>query len=136
MKTFQFVLTLTVAAIPVAMGQTETKPATQNATVHIYRPSHVVGKALNPSIYCDGVEIHKLHNGTFFVVSLPAGKHMITAGRTEVGQFVALEPGKDYYFVLGHKNWAVTAVSGRQPLTLSLVSAEQARREMAGLRKR
>ncbi len=136
MKTLWLPLAVMVASIPAARGQAETKPATQTATVHVYRPSHVVGMALNPSIYFDGIEIHKLHNGTFFVVSLPSGKHIITAGRTEVGQFVELEPGKDYYFMLGHKNAVVTAVTNRQPLTLSLVSEEQAQREMVGLKQR
>jgi hypothetical protein len=138
MKAFLVLLTATVAAIPAAetgniRQSTGTKPAT--ATVHVYRPKHVVGMALKPSIYFDGVEIHRLHNGTFFVVSLPSGKHMLTAGRSEVGQLVELEAGKDYYFAFGHKNWAVTAVANRQPITLSLVSVEEAQREMVGLRK-
>ncbi len=60
---------------------------------------------------------------------------MITLGRTEVGQFVDFESGKDYYFRFGHKNILVTAVSGREPLTLTEVSVEEALPEMKALKE-
>jgi hypothetical protein len=61
---------------------------------------------------------------------------MISAGRTEVGQFVDLEPGKEYFFKLDHKNVFISNQTGRQPMTLTPVPMEQARREMDGLQKR
>ena len=60
---------------------------------------------------------------------------MITLGRTEVGQFVNMESGKEYYFRFGHKNILVTAVSGREPLTLTLVEEATAHQEMDGLKE-
>jgi hypothetical protein len=96
------------------------------ATVHVYREKHLVGSALSPSIYVDGIELQRLRNGRFFAATVATGKHMITVGRSEVGLFVEFAPGKHYYFRVDHKNWAGTAVSGRQPLSLSQVPANQA----------
>ena len=111
-------------------------PQPQAATVYAYRTRvKVMARALRPSIYCDGIEIQRLSNGTFFSHKVPAGKHMISAGRTEVGQLVDLEPGKEYFFKLDHKNALITDVSGRQPMTLTVVPADTARREMEGLKK-
>jgi hypothetical protein len=104
------------------------------ATIHVYREKHSVGFAISPSIYVDGIELQRLRNGTFFVGSVPTGKHMITAGRSEVGLFIDFEPDKQYYFRLDHKNWAGTAVSGRQPVFLSQVPADQAEAEMKTLK--
>jgi hypothetical protein len=67
-------------------AQTPTQATT--ATIHVYREKHSVGFAISPSIYVDGIELQRLRNGTFFVANLPTGKHMITAGRSEVGLFV------------------------------------------------
>src|SRR5215471_8332878 len=100
-------------------------PGPAPATIHVYRAkAHIKAILLHPSVYCDGKELTRLYRGTVFVTQIPAGKHMITLGRTEVGQFVDFESGKDYYFRFGHKNMLVTAVSNREPLTLTQVSAE------------
>jgi hypothetical protein len=116
-----------------AFGQ-ETSEAGK-ATIHVYRARRVAGMALHPSIYCDGVELQRLHNGTFFTASLPSGKHMISAGRSEAGQFIDLEPGKQYFLRFGFKSWT-TGLSGAQPAALSLVSKEEAEPAMRGLKKR
>jgi hypothetical protein len=109
--------------------------AQEHATIHVYRAqARVKGIMLHPSIYCDGIEFTRLYRGTFFAAEVSPGKHLITLGRTEVGQLVDVEPGKDYYFRFGHKNILVTAVSGREPLTLTQVSADEARSEMRGLK--
>jgi hypothetical protein len=105
------------------------------ATVHVYREKHFVGSAVSPTIYIDGTALQRLHNGSFFVATVPSGKHMITAGRSEVGLFTDFEPGKHYYFRMDHKNWAGTAVSGRQPVFLSQMPAEQAEAEMRKLKQ-
>jgi hypothetical protein len=107
---------------------------TPTATVHVYREKRFVGSAVSPSIYVDGTALQRLHNGSFFVATVPSGKHMITAGRSEVGLFIDFEPGKHYYFRMDHKNWAGTAASGRQPMFLSQVPAEQAEADMRKLK--
>jgi hypothetical protein len=123
-----------------AFGQrattTPTPETTDDPLVYVYRSQAVMkGRWLHPSIYCDGVELTRIYRGTFFKTNVPPGKHMITLGRTEVGQFVNMESGKEYYFRFGHKNILLTAVSGREPLTLTLVEEATARQEMDGLKE-
>jgi len=120
-----------------AMGQTGTKPAPQTATVYVYRAkARIMGAAIRPSIYFDGMELRRLAKGEYFSRSVPTGKHMISAGRSEVGQLVDIERGKEYFFKLDHKNTFVTAISNREPMMLTQIPVEQARREMDGLHKR
>jgi hypothetical protein len=143
-----------------AMGQTETKPSPQTATVYVYRIKvRLVARALRPSIYFDGTELWepcasgpvpsavpstpicpvRLASGEYLSHQLPIGKHTLTAGLTEVGQSFDAEPGKEYFFKLDHnirKNVLRSAWEGREPMTLTPVSTEQARHEMEGLRKR
>ena len=131
MRWLSFV-TLTCAGL---MAQNPS-PFQPSATIHVYRPkARIKARAVHPSIYCDGVELYRLHQGTVFNSKVSAGKHMISVGRSEVGQLVDLEPGKDYYFRFGHKNLLVTGFSGAQPITLTLVAEEEALPEMRGLKK-
>jgi len=47
------------------------------AVVIIYRPGKMVGKALEPSVFCDGVEVARMDNGRYFVLLLEPGEHRI-----------------------------------------------------------
>lgn len=47
------------------------------ATVFIYRPKKLVGSALEPSVFCDGVELGRMDNGRFIVLKLAPGKHKL-----------------------------------------------------------
>ena len=130
MRRTLFVSALAVLAVAQAFGQ---QPAA--ATIHVYRPkAKIMARGVHPSIYCDGVELYRLHQGTFFTAKLPAGKHLITAGRSEVGQLLDFEPGRNYYFRFGHKNMFISGLSNGQPITLSPVPEDEARSEMQGLR--
>jgi len=115
-----------------------TCPAADNpdaATIHVYRAkARLVGIVIRPSIYLDGREIDRLPAGAKLSFHAKPGKHMVTAGRSEVGQLIDFEAGKEYYFRLDHKNTAVTAVTNRQPMMLTPISAEDGPREMDGLK--
>jgi hypothetical protein len=87
---------ITLAILSLISGLNAQTPAQPTATIHVYRERHLVGFAISPSIYVDGIELQRLRNGTFFVAILLTGKHMITVGRSEVGLFVDFEPGKQY----------------------------------------
>jgi hypothetical protein len=124
---------LVLPILPIHLPIQAQSAKNEPATIHVYRPKHMVGMALKPSIYCDGTELARLHNGKFFVSDIEPGKHVITAGRSEVALFIDLQPGGNYYFRLDHKNWAGTAVSGRQPVYLSQVAAGEAELEIKKL---
>jgi hypothetical protein len=120
--------------LSLAAFASDSTPPAQTATIHVYREkARLVGIIIRPSIYFDGRELKRLAKGECFSIALPIGKHLISAGRSEVGNLVELEPGKDYFFKLDHKNWAGNAVTGRQPMFLAPMPADQARTEMEGL---
>lgn len=105
-----------VTALPL-FGQDAT------ATLHIFRPNtRIFGAGSKPSIYIDGKALARLARGEDFTATVSPGKHMVTAGRSEVGQFMDFEPGKDYYLRLdfsGRKHWA-----DAEPFVLTPVAAE------------
>ena len=117
-----FISLATFAAVP---------PAT--ATVTVYRPKRLYGAMSKPSIYRDGVELDRMRNGRFLTVTVPVGQHMITAGRSEVGQWIDFKPGESYFFELRFHDW-VTGFSGVPPVILDVVSEDKARTEMHGLK--
>lgn len=47
------------------------------AVVFVYRPGKLLGKALEPAVFCDGVELARMDNGRYFVVLLEPGEHRI-----------------------------------------------------------
>ncbi len=51
--------------------------AAGKAVVFIYRPGKMVGKALEPSVFVDGVEIGRMDNGRYIVVLLDPGEHRV-----------------------------------------------------------
>src|SRR5690348_10728150 len=55
------------------------------ATIYVYRYKQFVGSALAPSVYCDETELARMENGRFFVVKLPAGKHVFRSNDKQSG---------------------------------------------------
>ena len=47
------------------------------AVVVVYRPGKLVGKALEPSVFCDKVEVARMDNDRYFVLLLDPGEHRI-----------------------------------------------------------
>jgi hypothetical protein len=47
------------------------------AVVFVYRPGKYTGKALEPSVFCDGVEVARMDNDRYFVLLLAPGEHRI-----------------------------------------------------------
>ena len=64
---------------PAQTAQTTQTPqsAEGKAVVIVYRPGKLVGKALEPSVFCDGTEVARMDNGRYFVLLLEPGEHRI-----------------------------------------------------------
>lgn len=64
---------------PQPAAQPTAQPAAQDekATVFIYRTKKFVGSALEPSVFCDGVELGRMDNGRYIVLKLDPGEHRI-----------------------------------------------------------
>jgi Protein of unknown function (DUF2846) len=86
-------LLLLAAPAPFAQDQTQSAPpaptaaaeatpaaparAEGKAVVFVYRPGKFVGRALEPSVFCDGVEVARMDNGRYFVLLLEPGEHRV-----------------------------------------------------------
>lgn len=58
-------------AEPSGAAPTEEK----SVTVYIYRPKKFVGSALEPSVFCNGVELGRMDNGRYIMLRLAPGTH-------------------------------------------------------------
>ena len=70
-------------------------------TVFIYRPSKMVGGALEPSVFCDEVELVRMDNGRYVTLKLKPGKHMIRMTDKKKSFAIDMGPGEEYYFRVG-----------------------------------
>lgn len=101
------VLVLTVGLVATASGQTPQTPPTSATQavetpkdmgrVYIYRYKSFQGGALEPSIYCDEVQLARMDNGRFFVVDLPLGKHAFRSEDKQSAIELDLKPGQVSY---------------------------------------
>jgi hypothetical protein len=62
---------------PAAPAAATPARAEGKAVVFVYRPGKLVGKALEPSVFCDGVEVGRMDNGRYFVLLVDPGEHRI-----------------------------------------------------------
>lgn len=71
------------------------------ATVYIYRPNKLFGKALEPSVFCDGVELARMDNGRYLTLKLKPGRHTIHMTDEKKGFDIDIRSGEEYYFRIG-----------------------------------
>ena len=86
-----------VAIVP----ETPAAVNTTDAIVYIYRPSKMVGKALEPSVFVDDAELARMDNGRYFSLKLKPGKHIIHMTDDKKGYAIDMGPGQTYYFRIG-----------------------------------
>jgi hypothetical protein len=86
-----------IAVVPV----TPTVANTTDATVYIYRPSKMMGKALEPSVFVDDIELARMDNGRYFALKLKPGKHIVHMTDDQKGYAIDMGPGQTYYFRIG-----------------------------------
>ena len=87
-----------VAPPPAAPGDTT---AAADAIVYIYRPSKMMGKALEPSVFVDSVELARMDNGRYLTLKLKPGKHIVHMTNDKKGFAIDMGPGQTYYFRVG-----------------------------------
>lgn len=85
--------------VPVVMETTAA--SLEDATVFIYRPSKMVGKALEPSVFVDETELARMDNGRYFAIKLKPGKHIIRMTDDKKGYAIDMGPGQTYFFRVG-----------------------------------
>jgi hypothetical protein len=72
-----------------------------DSTVYIYRPSKMMGKALEPSVFVDDIELARMDNGRYFALKLKPGKHIVHMTEDKKGYAIDMGPGQTYYFRIG-----------------------------------
>lgn len=67
------------------------------AMLYFYRIKQFAGSALEPSVFCDNVELARMDNGRYFGVQLDPGKHTCRMGDKQTGFEIDAKPGQEYY---------------------------------------
>ena len=75
--------------------------STEKVTVYIYRPKKIVGGALEPSVFCDGIDLARMDNGRYFMLKLDPGKHIVHMTDDKKGYELNMAAGHTYYFRVG-----------------------------------
>lgn len=70
------------------------------ATVYVYRYKQFVGSALEPSVYCDGVQLARMTNGRYFTVKVDPGKHTFNSNDKQSGIEFDAKSGQEYFIRL------------------------------------
>jgi Protein of unknown function (DUF2846) len=126
--TLFFIAVSALAAMPSDNGN-------GNAIVYVYRPHRFTAAAKNPSIYVDGREISRLHNGTYLKFEVAPGQHSLTsASYVEGDPFESFQAGREYFFRLQTGSWVKGAV-GRAEMKLLAVPKEQGTVEIEKLKE-
>ncbi len=85
----------------VAVETTPASGSSEDATVYIYRPKKMVGRALEPSVFVDEIELARMDNGRYFAIKVKPGKHIIRMTDDKKGYALDMGPGQTYYFRVG-----------------------------------
>ena len=132
MGKFRSVLILLALAGTFLSAQTVTTPqsdASAQPTVYIYRYKQFVGSALQPSVYCDEVQLARMENGRYFAVKLDPGKHTFRSNDQQSGVELDLKAGQEYFLRV---EIATGMWKGHGRLVLT--APEQGRFEVKGLK--
>ena len=85
-----------VLATSIAVSGDEAR-SSANAKVFIYRYKQLTGSGLEPSVYCDEVQLARMDNGRYFVASISPGKHVFRSNDAQSGVEIETLPGKEYF---------------------------------------
>jgi hypothetical protein len=64
---------------------TSDKAISEKAKIYIYRYKQYVGSFLQPSVYCDDVELARISNGRYLIASVEAGQHTFRSNDKQSG---------------------------------------------------
>lgn len=85
----------------VAVAMEPAAASSEEATVFIYRPKKLTGRALEPSVFVDETELARMDNGRYFAIKLKPGKHIIRMTDDKKGYAIDMGPGQTYFFRIG-----------------------------------
>jgi hypothetical protein len=68
-----------------------------NAVVYVYRYKQYIGYMVEPSVYCNEVQLARMDNGRYFKVILSPGTHTFRSNDKQSGIEMELKAGEEYY---------------------------------------
>lgn len=101
--------------VAIAPAPVDPAVAEAEAVVYVYRPSKWMGRALEPSVFVDDIELARMDNGRYFTFKLKPGKHIVHMTQEEKGFAIDMGPGQTYYFRVGIE---MGMMKGRGKITL------------------
>lgn len=80
-------------------GQSADKSGSSNinAVVYFYRYKQFIGYMVEPSVYCNEVQLARMDNGRFFKVILSPGTYTFRSNDKQSGIEMELKGGEEYY---------------------------------------
>ena len=90
-------LTLFAFAQAPANSAATTDGKSSKATIYVYRYKQFVGSALEPSVYCDDVQLARMTNGRYFTVKVDPGKHTFNSNDKQSGIELDVKAGQEYF---------------------------------------
>lgn len=132
MGKFRSVLIFVSLASALLCAQTEAVPQSNAAaqpkvSVYVYRYKQFVGSALQPSVYCDEVQLARMENGRYFTVKVDPGKHTFRSNDQQSGVELDVKAGQEYFLRV---EIATGMLKGHGRLVLT--APEQGRFEVKG----
>jgi hypothetical protein len=89
------------SAFPITLGPVQYGQETTHALLYVYRSVHYKGRAVEPSVQVDNIELVRMDNNRYFSVWLAPGNHLLNAGGQQGCHTVnSFEHGKVYFFKL------------------------------------
>ena len=116
---------LAFAQEPSTTTAASASPNSAKATLYVYRYKQFVGSALEPSVFCDDVQLARMTNGRYFTVKVDAGKHTFHSNDKQSGIELDMKAGQEYFIRV---EIAPGAMKGHGRLVL--MSPEQATYEL------
>jgi hypothetical protein len=79
--------------------QVKSEPVTSSAhaTVYVYRYKQFAGYAVEPSVYCNEVQLARMDNGRYFKVMLSPGEYVFRSNDKQSGIELEVKSGEEYY---------------------------------------
>src|SRR5215467_5194142 len=97
------ILLMGVAAVaqePATTAASAAEAKASKATIYVYRYKQFVGSALEPSVYCDEVQLARMTNGRYFMVKVDPGKHTFHSNDKQSGIELDAKAGQEYFIRL------------------------------------
>ena len=88
---------IAVAQEPASTAAPAADAKPSKATVYVYRYKQFVGSALEPSVYCDEVQLARMTNGRYFTVKVDPGKHLFNSNDKQAGVELDAKAGQEYF---------------------------------------